>query len=385
MKKILRIVKNKVIKLIYLLDQIIPKGKIIIFQSYIELTDNAYGMYEYFKENYKDFKLVWILYPGRNKKDIKAYKNIKIYYHNEILGIYYALRSKYIFSTHYSSFDFLNNKDRIKVNLWHGMPLKAIGNLDKRNKKIKNTDDYIIATSQYFKETMSKVFDVKKEKVIITGQPRNDLLFRKSNFFDKMEINKEDYKEIFIWMPTFRNSNEILSSDGKYKENYISIVPFNRIKELNNLLKQKEILLIIKLHPLDILQEYEFEKLSNIIIIKSGDLEKIDEQLYSLLGATDALITDYSSVWIDYEILDKPIFFVMDDYNEYKNTRGLLFEDFINISPYPIIDSYNKFIEFIENYEKIDLSNREVTDRYNKYKDNKSCERIAKYLGIDKN
>lgn len=96
------------------------------------------------------------------------------------------------------------------------------------------------------------------------------------------------------------------------------------------------------------------------------------------------MITDYSSVWIDYEILNKPIFFAIHDYEEYKNTRGLLFEDFINISPYPVIDTYEKFIGFLENYENIDMNNREFTNKYNKYKDNKSCERIIKYLRLDK-
>ena len=121
---------------------------------------------------------------------------------------------------------------------------------------------------------------------------------------------------------------------------------------------------------------------SKIVSVKLKDLENMDEQLYPLLGSTDALITDYSSVWLDYEILNKPIFFAMDDYEEYKSSRGLLFEDFINISPYPVIKSYKQFITFLEKYEDIDLNKRLFIDKYNKYKDNKSCERIIEYLKL---
>lgn len=377
----MNIIKKIIKNILFLLDKFIKKENIIIFSSYIDFTDNSFAMYKYLKNNYSNYRFVWLSLNNniKNKDKIK-----EIYSVNSFKGRYYFFKAKYVFATHGLYNDFPLNKNRKFINLWHGMPLKAIGNLNSNSEKFKTNYDVIISTSEYFRKIMSKVFDKDIKNVIVSGQPRNDLLFEKTNFFNKMKINKEDYKNIFIWMPTFRNSNGILLQDGKYKENYISVIPFNKIKELNKLLKEKEILLIIKLHPFDILQEHQFEKLSNVIIIKSGDLEEMDEQLYPLLGATDALITDYSSVWIDYEILDKPIFFAMDDYNEYKKTRGLLFEDFTNISPSPIIDSYDKFLEFIITYEKIDLNNKEVTDRYNKYKDNKSCERIAKYLRIDK-
>lgn len=375
-------------KLIFLIDKMIKKENIIIFTSFKEMTDNSFALYKYLLKNNYNYKFIWIKDP--NNKKLTLNKNIEIYSYKSFKGIYYYLKSKYVFGTHGLYSDFPKNKNRIKVNLWHGMPLKPIANLDNRTEnKIVSNDNYIISTSEYFQGIMSEAFGMDKGKVIVTGQPRNDLLFKKTNYFIKNNLNKEKYMKILIWLPTFRNSMINLGirehKDGKYQENYISVLPFEKLKELNDLLEKKQFLLIIKLHPFDILQKEKFEKFSNIIILKNEDLEKINEQLYPLLSSTDGLITDYSSVWIDYEILNKPIFFAIHDYEEYKNTRGLLFEDFIDISPYSVIKNYEEFISFIENYEQINMSNRKFTDKYNKYKDNKSCERIIKYIGLDKN
>lgn len=380
----------KIIKrFIILLDKFIPKGNIIIFNSFIELTDNSFAIYKYLKEKLPYYKYIWITESKIINLNKRENIEIRIYSKISLAGVYYFLRSKYIFTTHGLYSNFSSNKNRKIINLWHGMPLKPIANLDKRTNKIIETKyDMIIATSELFQYFMAKAFNIGIDKVIVTGQPRNDLLYEESGFFDKINLKKEKFKKILMWMPTFRksiiNTESIWAKDGKYMENYISILPFSKLVNLNKVLEKKQVLLILKLHPFDILQKEKFEEFTNIIILKNEDLENIDEQLYPLLGATDALITDYSSVWIDYEILDKPIFFAIHDYEEYKNTRGLLFEDFINISPYPVINTYEKFIEFLENYENIDINNREFTNKYNKYKDNKSCERIIKYLRLDK-
>lgn len=355
----------------------------MIFISFKEMTDNSFAIYKYLKENNYNYRFIWIKIDKSKKVD----KNIEIYSYKSLKGIYYYLKSKYVFKTHGIYTTFPKNSKRTVINLWHGMPLKAIGNLNKKNiEKIKSNDDIIIATSEYFQNIMSKVFGIEKKYVLITGQPRNDLLFEKTNYFLKKRILKEDYTKILIWLPTYRHSivgdGKVWGKEGIYDEKYISILPIEKFQELNKVLMRKKYLLIIKLHPFDILQNIRFKEFENIIILKSEELDGMEEQLYPLLGATDALITDYSSVWIDYEILDKPIFFAIHDYEEYRKTRGLLFEDFMNISPYPLIKNYEEFIKFLEKYENIDINNRKITDKYNKYKDNNSCERIINYLNI---
>lgn len=385
--------KKIIFNIFNLIEKITPKTNIIIFSSFPDYSDNSYALFKHMLENNYDtrYEIMWLTSnknPQALSNEIKNEfnKSVKCYKKNSILGFYFYFRAFKVFCTH-GIFSFIKIKNNKKINLWHGMPLKTIGFLDEKykNKEKVYNQDYLISTSVLFQEIIAEAFKEEKSKVLITGQPRNDLFFKKSNFFIKRKIDKNKYKKIFIWMPTYRQSIVgDIRIDGEIKNNYLGVIPFENIEEMNGILKEEGYLLIIKIHPMDILNKINLEEYSNIIILKTNDLENINEQLYPLLGETDALITDYSSVWLDYEILNKPIFFSMDDYEEYKNTRGLLFEDFIDISPYPVIKNYEEFTKFIKSYEKIDINNRKFTDKYNKYKDDKSCERVIKCLGLDK-
>ncbi len=50
--------------------------------------------------------------------------------------------------------------------------------------------------------------------------------------------------------------------------------------------------------------------------------EKEGLQLYEFIHCADALVSDYSSVAIDYLLLDRPLGFTLDDYKEYTQSRG---------------------------------------------------------------
>ena len=105
--------------------------------------------------------------------------------------------------------------------------------------------------------------------------------------------------------------------------------------------------------------------------------------LYELLGMADKLITDYSSVYIDYLILDKPIGFFIPDLKKYSNDRGF-YENNLNESlPGPILEQDNDLIDFIINNEDNYSQKRKIiNDKYNKYKDNKNSERILNYFKL---
>jgi CDP-glycerol glycerophosphotransferase (TagB/SpsB family) len=65
---------------------------------------------------------------------------------------------------------------------------------------------------------------------------------------------------------------------------------------------------------------------SQVVLLTSEAYTEHTEDLYCLLPATDALITDYSSVYFDYLLLDRPIGFVVDDLEHYRRQRGFLLE-----------------------------------------------------------
>ena len=65
-----------------------------------------------------------------------------------------------------------------------------------------------------------------------------------------------------------------------------------------------------------------------VILIKSDDLEKKKMDLYKIINAVDLLITDYSSIYFDFLLLDRPIIFTPMDLDEYRSNPGLLLEPY---------------------------------------------------------
>lgn len=364
--------------IISLLQYVIPKSdKVLVFNSFPDFTDNAYALYKYLcNSRGGKYRYIWIF---TDKSKITKHPDIKAYYKYSIQAFFYFFRARYVFSTH-GIYDFINLRKGMKrVCLWHGMPLKTIGCMDAKNGGVNNPmADCLIATSPFFKEIMAKSFnDMPRERVFLTGQPRNDMFFEQTDFFKNRGIDATKYSSIGMWLPTYRQS--IIGDirvDGVYNANGISYLSMDELKALDDFLKKTGALLIVKLHPMDALQLVDFDKFSNLMIVKPAEFT---EQLYPLLGAADYLLTDFSSVWIDYCMLKRPIGFVMNDVDEYRSSRGLTIDNLDEKLPGQIIDSFDKLLDFISSLPEFKDKYMEL---YNTYCDNKASERLADCLGI---
>ena len=79
-----------------------------------------------------------------------------------------------------------------------------------------------------------------------------------------------------------------------------------------------DVVVILKIHPMQAEKNIFKKKLSHIIFVQDKDLVKWGLQLYQIVGKTDALLTDYSSISTDYILLDKPMGFVIYDIDNYR-------------------------------------------------------------------
>ena len=91
--------------------------------------------------------------------------------------------------------------------------------------------------------------------------------------------------------------------------------------KLNDLLIKKNELVILKPHPMAVIDK-ALPELSNILFINEDWLCNSSLTLYELLSLSDSLWTDYSSVAVDYLLLKRPIILIMSDFQSYKSTRG---------------------------------------------------------------
>ena len=371
-KKILKIFNNLYIK----------NRKNIIFSSFPDYSGNAKALYDFLSQD-KFYNTMWIL----NQKGLQ-----KGFYKKSFNGLIKIFSSKYIFTTH-NSFIRIKSKKQIYINLWHGMPLKKMSYMENNfNEKdisynINNTD-IMISTSVLTKSLLSSCFNIKANKIYITGQPRNDYLFIKSNKSKNnlekvlnMKINKE--KKIIFYLPTFREGY-LNRSEGKKIENF-NIFRFDsfNIREFIKFLEENEILFIMKLHPFEekyyknILKDYKTE---NLKIIQQEKLTENYLDLYEVLGYSDLLITDYSSVYFDYLLIDKPVIFVPTDIEEYSQKRGFLLEPYDFWTPGPKVynqdDLLNSILANLNEPNKYKKERNLINSMINYYKDNKSSERV---------
>jgi len=214
------------------------------------------------------------------------------------------------------------------------------------------------------------------------GYPRYDKLLnedkKSKDYIDKL---KNSNNKIVIWMPTFRKTESADFPEEKINNSYeLPILNSEKdLLKLNEICKINSTVLCIKKHPYQV--EYKSSKLnlSNVIFIDNKDLAKDGVDLYSILRYTDGLITDYSSIAIDYILLDKPIGFTLDDFENYSKTRGFSFKEPKKYMPGYHIYNFDDFSLCLENMAKsydvyIEERNYVMAEVHNKC-DN-YCERI---------
>lgn len=352
--------------------------KKFIFISSPDFSDNAFAFFIYLDQNYV-FKSVWLVDNiddiGKYKKTIKNYaiKNDILFIKKKSLpGFYHYLTAKFVFSTHGLYRKFGRIKGHNTINLWHGMPIKNIENLDRNNNSIPDSSNMYIVTSKFYQEKFTKIFNVESSSIFVTGLPRNDFLINgKADIKKILGINKNTNK-IIMWMPTFRESNDELDK----------IFSIKNISSLNSFLHANNSFCIIKQHPLDSTDLSHLDSFERIKIIDDTIFEKT--YFYEFFNSIDILLTDFSSIYIDFLLLNKPIGFFVPDIESYNHSRGFLFENIKDIMPGEILTSMNEVIRFLElivvnNNDMYIQKRKKVKDLFHDV-DNNFSQKLAKKI-----
>lgn len=266
------------------------------------------------------------------------------------------------------------NDNTIVLQLWHGAgAFKKFGlssttdpNLIRLEKLISEKLDYVVVSSGNIASFYEEAFGVSKDKILTLGIPSTDYYFRdhdlkslRKKFEDLYPQSKN--KKIVLYAPTFRENKKM---DENILEN-IDIELFNN--ELSD-----QYILAIRLHPQ--VNNEKSLKHQNIINLTNY----IDEK--ELLLLTDILITDYSSIMVEYAILNKPLIFYPYDYDYYINHEREFYFDYEKLVPGKIANNTPEIISMIKkgdyDYNKIN----EFLDLQFDYLDGNSTKRIVNYL-----
>ena len=315
-----------------------PEDNIICFESTPDYTDNSWALFQYMIENrYNEkYQLYWI--SDQHNKEVERLKNVHVVLRkNYIKAVKLLYSSKFIFYTHGMTGLIRIKNNQTVVNLWHGCGYKASRNKDVHNKfsikKLLNSSkmnfDYVLVPGKAFIKTKSIFFNCDESKVLPIGYPRYDLLYSKTVDWKKIkDLWGIANQKLVIWLPTYRKTgNSSYGENNMVNRYWLPLLHSDDdLKTLNQYCTDNSVFLIVKKHRLQSIF-FKDTDYSNIKFIDDSDLMNLGIQLYEILQFTDALITDYSSVAVDYLLLDKPIAFTLDDYDEYAAKRGFVFEN----------------------------------------------------------
>jgi CDP-glycerol glycerophosphotransferase (TagB/SpsB family) len=243
------------------------------------------------------------------------------------------------------------------IQIWHGAPLKHI-ELDLYKKqlagmpvwlrpilKVQKTIigrypfyDLVVATSQWF---ITEVFQhcFKAKQFIATGYPRNDILFGwpdpgsishrlawinvDKKVLETVRTARTDGHKICLYVPTFRKD---------------MAGPFEKELDLSRLsafAKKHNLLFVLKLHPF-MHGQCNIGQYPNLIeYAPLGDV-------YPLMVHCDLLITDYSSIFFDFLLLDRPIVFFPYDLEHYLSQDRAMYFDYETMTPGPKCRTYDE-------------------------------------------
>lgn len=366
------------------LNKLIPHNQwMIMFYSNTGFRDNIKSLYDYLIENsYNNkYKIICSASNYRENTDCNI-PNVK--YVNNLKGIIYYFRAGYVFYS-FGKIPIEPGKRQEVVQLWHGGPFKAPdeGMLKGHSwKRLYYT--HVISSSNHFIPLWSYSFSFPEDKIIVTGLPRNDALYRK---WPKYDFG--DYKKLIIWTPTFRQSKTLGYQNATKNNQLVPVVKEIEFDKLNEYLKIRDVKIVVKLHPVQNLDDYHISNTDNFVLLSHQEFVRRGMDLYKFLPQCDAMITDYSTIFYDFLLLDRPLAFTEDDLEDYADKRGFVVDDPQAYKPgmrIKNVDDLYKFIDSVaDNMDNYKTDRDRVNEWANDYRDGLFSRRVLECVGISNN
>ena len=374
------------LKAIGVFDRLVPKKENqVLFYSKPDYSDNGRALYEEFLRQGLDKKYhaVWLV-NGNPEKLKEKYPDVEFYSKSSVKGLIEYCKSTHIYRSHMLFGNVRTKKQKVTL-IWHGMGIK--GPMD--HNYTPNFADYITVSSDFYRYRFSSRFRMPPTHCLTTGLPRNDFMFAGKDrmCLDNLpKVKAHPNCKTVIWMPTYHADESTGDKDGKCYSLGIPVDQKEEISELNENLKKNNIVLLIKLHPhlLGHGAIYEVDY-SNIQVFGDSDLPP-ECSLYHLIGGVDAMLTDYSSVFTDFMLLDRPIAFIYDDFEEYSKKPGFAFENVKILMPGVHIGKTSELYSWLDDIangiDKGEDERRTLNKFINFHNDNKNSLRVLEKTGL---
>jgi len=294
--------------------------RLILFNSFAgrKFDDSPKAIFEAMLTDprFKDYKFVWAFHQPE-EFDIKGAEKIK----TDGFQYFKTALSARVWITNSSVERGLRfrGKNTFYLNTWHGSPIKKMGSdIASENQSFGTKSGYrpdVMNTQSLFEaEIFSKCFGIPRNQFIEVGLPRNDVL---ANYTDEVrcEIRKKlgisPEKKVILYCPTFREYD-------KDENRGVVLAPPMNLDKWEKMLGDSYVLLFRAHYEVSkVMEVKENEFVRNMTNYPS---------LSDLMIASDILVSDYSSIFFDYSIMDKCMLHFTYDFDKYEKKRGMYFD-----------------------------------------------------------
>ncbi|WP_010631093.1 CDP-glycerol glycerophosphotransferase family protein [Sporolactobacillus vineae] len=286
---------------------------------------------------------------------------------------YYLATAKVVFVDNYFGFlSVVRFREGVPcIQIWHAPgALKTFGLEDnsiagrserarRRFRKVYEKFDKVVAGSEIMADIFKRSFGLTDDRILRTGFPRTDFFFQKHEAGRRPSHHFPADRKKILYAPTFRN---------RQRDRFPLDLDLLK-KELGH-----EYVLLLRLHPAE-RSGYRFSAEDQSFIIDCSNDSSIDE----LMLASDLLITDYSSIPVEYSLLGKPMIFYPYDLEAYGKERGFQ-SDYLKWVPGPVAFTTEELIKVIRQ-DRFNLSQvKEFAALWNRYSHGDASKKLVDYV-----
>ena len=310
------------------------KEKWVMYESFLGkgMTCGPYALFKAFmrREDFGNYLHIWSVAAKdeleRLQEQFKGFSNVRFVFRKSDEYVESLAKSKYLINNNTFIYYFIKRPEQIYLNTWHGIPMKKLGydvpdGILAQHNSFRNflMTDYLLAWNDHMGQVLKSAYkleNVYQGQIVLEGCPRNDNTLSTETEPVKAKMRRAgvqlaDGKKVILYAPTFRGVN-LQIAENNYEE------VKNLIAELEQKIPTDQYQILYKPHHL----VYERMKKEGIA---DGQVIPAYFDANEILSVTDILISDYSSIYFDFLITDRPIIFYVPDEQEYEGYRGLYF------------------------------------------------------------
>lgn len=369
---------RKILSAIKWMFNYLPGGNYIVFESEPDLSDNTKAVFDEMLRRglNKKYKFIW--WVRQVHEGLPEFPNT--YYldratrKNDWLLTWVIFRAKCRICC--NKFPTTSLKTKKTFYLTHGTALKSLRNYYNLPDRVQ----YVCVASEAVKEMMAWELRGNISDFYALGYPRNDILHAAKR--DLHEMLEGEFQKVIVWYPTFRQHKNGMKTSAA---NALPVLHDAQAAiRLNEVAKENGVLIVVKPHFAQDISYISDHKLSNIRFIDDNFFAKNDITSYEFVGSCDAMITDYSSIYFDYLLCDKPVAVIWEDIEDYRKNPGFALDPEVYMKGAEKIYNLEEYAAFIRNVAEerdcLARERQEICSLVNYAADGKNAQRVTDFI-----